>query len=75
MVTTEQLVYAGILGCFAFLSWLIKDRFKSLYDIETRMITVEAKLDVMGDINNTLHELRTDVAVIKQRLEQQEKVK
>lgn len=74
-MTTEQIIYAGIIGCFTFLSWLIKDRFKSLDDIETRMITVETKLDVMGDINNNLHELRTDVAVIKQRLEQQEKSK
>lgn len=56
-------------GVVAFVGWLIRERFIALDKLETRVTTLETKLDVMGDINSTLHELKTDVAVIKQRLE------
>lgn len=56
-------------GLFGFIGWLIRDRFKKLEDVDGRLIKVETKLDVLGDINTTLHALRTDVELIKQRLE------
>lgn len=58
-----------IVSVLAFVGWLIRERFVALDSLETRVTTLETKLDVMGDINSTLHELKTDVAVIKQRLE------
>lgn len=61
-----QLVVVAVIG---FVGWLIRERFVALDNLETRVTTLETKLDVMGDINSTLHELKTDVAVIKQRLE------
>ena len=61
-----QLVVVAVIG---FVGWLIRERFVALDNLETRATTLETKLDVMGDINSTLHELKTDVAVIKQRLE------
>lgn len=60
-----------IAGVFGFIGWLIRDRFKKLEDVDSRLIKVETKLDVLGDINTTLHALRTDVELIKQRLQQQ----
>ena len=60
-----------IMGVFGFIGWLIRDRFKKLEDVDSRLIKVETKLDVLGDINTTLHALRTDVELIKQRLQQQ----
>lgn len=61
-----QLIVVAVIG---FVGWLIRERFIALDNLETRVTTVETKLDVMGDINSTLNELKTDVAVIKQRLE------
>lgn len=61
-----QLIVVSVIG---FVGWLIRERFVALDNLETRVTTVETKLDVMGDINSTLNELKTDVAVIKQRLE------
>ena len=60
-----------VAGVFSFIGWLIRDRFKKLEDVDSRLIKVETKLDVLGDINTTLHALRTDVELIKQRLQQQ----
>jgi hypothetical protein len=62
------LLLAGVLS---FVGWLIRDRFKKLEEVDGRLIKVEVKLDVLGDINTTLHALRTDVELIKQRLEKQ----
>lgn len=60
------IVIVGVLG---FVGWLIRDRFKKLEEVDTRLVKVETKLDVLGDINNTLNTLRTDIELIKQKLE------
>ena len=60
------LIVVGILG---FIGWLVRDRFKKLEDVDTRLVKVETKLDVLGDINNTLNTLRTDIEIIKAKLE------
>lgn len=59
-----------IVSVLAFVGWLIRERFVALDSLETRVTTLETKLDVMGDINSALSELKTDVAVIKHKLEQ-----
>ena len=73
MEPTTAIWVVGLLvaGVFSFIGWLIRDRFKKLEDVDSRLIKVETKLDVLGDINTTLHALRTDVELIKQRLQQQ----
>ncbi len=60
------IIVVGILG---FIGWLVRDRFKKLEEVDTRLIKVETKLDVLGDINNTLNTLRTDIEIIKAKLE------
>ena len=60
------IVLVGLLG---FIGWLIKDRFKKLEDVDSRLTKVETKLDVLGDINATLNKLRTDVEIIKIQVE------
>lgn len=52
-----------------FIAWLLQLKLKQIDNINDRITTVETKLDVMGDINTSLAELKTDVAVIKHRLE------
>lgn len=52
-----------------FIAWLIQLKLKQIDNINDRVTTIETKLDVMGDINTSLAELKTDVAVIKHRLE------
>ena len=68
-ITAVWVVGLLIAGVFSFIGWLIRDRFKKLEDVDSRLIKVEVKLDVLGDINTTLNALRTDVELIKQRLE------
>jgi hypothetical protein len=60
------IIVVGILG---FIGWLVRDRFKKLEEVDTRLVKVETKLDVLGDINNTLNTLRTDIEIIKAKLE------
>ena len=67
-ITAVWVVGLLVAGIFSFIGWLIRDRFKKLEDVDSRLIKVEVKLDVLGDINTTLHALRTDVELIKQRL-------
>ena len=63
-------VLVGLLG---FIGWLIKDRFKKLEEVDSRLTKVETKLDVLGDINATLNKLRTDVEIIKIQVENNSK--
>ena len=58
-----------VVGILSFIGWLVRDRFKQLEYVDNRLIKVEVKLDVLGDINTTLHALRTDVELIKQKLQ------
>lgn len=64
------IVLVGLLG---FIGWLIKDRFKKLEDVDSRLTKVETKLDVLGDINATLNKLKTDVEIIKIQVEHNSK--
>jgi hypothetical protein len=68
-MTAIWLVGIVLVGVLGFVGWLIKDRFKKLEDVDNRLTKVETKLDVLGDINATLHAIRTDVELIKQRLQ------
>ncbi len=58
-----------IVGLLSFIGWLVRDRFKKLEDVDSRLTKVETKLDVLGDINATLNKLRTDVEIIKIQVE------
>ena len=68
-VTAVWLVGAVVMGLLSFIGWLIRDRFKKLEDVDSRLTKVETKLDVLGDINATLNALRTDVEIIKIQVE------
>ena len=68
-VTAVWLVGAVVMGLLSFIGWLIRDRFKKLEDVDSRLTKVETKLDVLGDINATLNQLRTDVEIIKIQVE------
>lgn len=71
MTVTAAVWFIGIIlvGMCAFIGWLVRDRFKKLEEVDTRLTKVETKLDVLGDIYNTLSTLRTDVEIIKSKLE------
>lgn len=56
-------------GIFGFIGWIIKAKFSKLEDVDTRLTKVEVKMDVLGDINTALNQLRTDVEIIKTKLE------
>ena len=68
----ETLIIIGgllLTGIFGFMGWLIKAKFTKLEEVDLRLTKVETKLDVLGDIYNTLSTLRTDVEIIKSKLE------
>ena len=59
----------AIVTLAGFLGWLMQTKFKQIETINDRVTTIETKLKVMGDIRESLGEIKTDVAVIKNRLE------
>jgi len=71
MEPTSAIWLVGIVlvGLLSFIGWLVRDRFKKLEDVDSRLTKVETKLDVLGDINATLNKLRTDVEIIKIQVE------
>ena len=71
MEPTSAIWLVGIIlvGLLSFIGWLVRDRFKKLEDVDSRLTKVETKLDVLGDINATLNKLRTDVEIIKIQVE------
>ena len=69
MIESVELITIVIMAVVGFIGWLIQLKLKQIDSINDRVTTIETKLDVMGDINTSLAELKTDVAVIKHRLE------
>lgn len=63
-----QILGFSILGALAFLGWLIREKFTQLENTDRRVTVLETKLNVLGDINDVLGALKTDIAVIKGRL-------
>lgn len=59
----------AIVTLAGFLGWLMQTKFKQIETINDRVTTIETKLQVMGDINKSLGEIKTDVAVIMHKLE------
>lgn len=64
---TTTIIIGGSIGTF--LMWLVKRKFNEIDDLDTRVTKIETKFDVLGDINESLHHVRTDVEVIKSRVE------
>lgn len=69
MIESVEIITIVIMAVVGFIAWLIQLKLKQIDSINDRVTTIETKLDVMGDINTSLAELKTDVAVIKHRLE------
>ena len=69
MIESVELITIVIMAVIGFIAWLVQLKFSQIDSINDRVTTIETKLDVMGDINTSLAELKTDVAVIKHKLE------
>ena len=69
MIENKEIIMLVIVTLAGFLGWLIQTKFKQVEVMSERVTTIETKLDVMGDINLALAELKTDVAVIKHSIE------
>ena len=63
-----ELLGFAILGALGFLGWLLREKFTQLENTDRRVTVLETKLNVLGDINDVLGTLKTDVAVIKNSL-------
>lgn len=68
MEYVELITVLGV-AVIGFIGWLVKEKFTLLDNVERRTTNLEAKLNVLGDINEILGGLKTDIAVIKNSLE------
>lgn len=67
--TATWLVGIMIVGIMAFVGWVLQAKLTQVDSMDDRLIQVETKINVLGDINHTLHLLRTDIEIIKVRME------
>jgi len=71
----SQLIGIVVMTIIAFAAWLAREKIGVLDNVERRTTLLEAKLNVLGDINEVLGSLKTDIAVIKNSLENKNKDK
>lgn len=64
----RELISIAVIAFVTFIGWLARERFSLLDSVERRTTLLEAKLNVLGDINEVLTGLKTDIAVIKNSL-------
>lgn len=69
MQWVELVTVAGI-AVIGFIGWIVRERFSLLDNVERRITLLEAKLNVLGDINEVLGTLKTDIAVIKSNIQE-----
>ena len=69
MIENSEIIMLAIVTLAGFLGWLMQTKFKQIETINDRVTTIETKLQVMGDIRESLGEIKTDVAVIMHKLE------
>ena len=69
MIENKEIIMLCIVTLAGFLGWLMQTKFKQIETINDRVTTIETKLHVMGDIRQSLGEIKTDVAVIANKLE------
>lgn len=70
-----QFIGILILTVIGFIAWLAREKIGVLDNVERRTTQLEARLNVLGDINEVLGVLKTDIAVIKNSLENRDKEK
>lgn len=66
MTQLFMLIVGLIMG---YLMWVIKRYQGKVDSLETRMIKVETIMELLGDIKNDLNTVKTDVEVIKSRMD------
>lgn len=69
MIEYKEIIMLCIVTLAGFLGWLMQTKFKQIETLNDRVTTIETKLQVMGDIRESLGEIKTDVAVIMHKLE------
>ena len=68
MIEYKEIIMLCIVTLAGFLGWLMQTEFKQIETLNDRVTTIETKLQVMGDIRESLGEIKTDVAVIMHKL-------
>ena len=64
-----EIILAGMMLLVGYFVWIIKRYQNKVDEMDNRLTKVETILTVLGDIKDDLAFLRTDVAVIKSRLD------
>ncbi len=72
-ITATMFMGITLLGVMAFVGWLVRQKFTQVDDHENRLTKVESKTDVLKEIFNNMHSIKTDVEVIKTKMEREGK--
>lgn len=68
-ITVMQILMLVIGGINTLLFWFVKKYINKVDDIENRVIQLETVINLLGDIKDDLHKVRTDVEVIKSKID------
>lgn len=69
LLTDPYILGGGLFGGASLASWYVKNKFSKVEELENRVVALETKIDILGDIKDALYHVRTDVELIKARLE------
>lgn len=62
------IIFTTLVGAF---SWFLKTRISHLEELSNRMSILETKWEILGDISTTINKMKTDIEIIKHRVEQE----
>ena len=74
-VSEPSIVFLGVTGLFGFVGWLVRRQFTEVENLDSRVTVLETKMNVLGDIKESLNHVKTDVEVIKERVPKVEHTK
>lgn len=72
-ITATMFMGITLLGVMAFVGWLVRQKFTQVDDHENRLTKVESKTDILKEIFDNMHSIKTDVEVIKTKMEREGK--
>lgn len=70
VLSIENIITMVMGGGMAMMWWNIKRYIAKVDDLENRVVKIETVLDLLGDIKKDISCVKTDVEVIKSRLEE-----
>lgn len=67
-ISVEAIGMLILTGAWGYLMWTVKRNTMKVDKLESRVVKVETVLEIMGDIRNDIQSVKTDVEVIKAKV-------